>query len=67
MEQRGVPKPVEEELMTMHQFPAYPSSPRQMLFSSSIRVSVAELVKKEQFLVSMANSLVVEVSTHGAM
>jgi len=38
-----------------------------MLFSSNIRVSVAELSNKEQFLVSRVSSLVVEMSTQGAM
>lgn len=62
---RGVAR-VQEELTVMHKFPAYSSSPRQMLFSSSIRKSAAELLKKEQFIVSKVNSLVKEMSTHGA-
>lgn len=42
---------VEEELTLMHRFSAHSSSPRQVLFSSSIKVSVAESSKKEQLLV----------------
>lgn len=58
---------MEEELTMRHQFPAHSSSPRQTIFSSSIRIAAAELLENGQFLVSRMSSLVVEMSTHGAM
>lgn len=42
---------MEEGLAVMHPFPAQLSSARRMLLASGIRVSLAELSKKEHFLV----------------